>query len=312
MSLAQTPPGAPPSKAVAGGARLSGAAGGGLPWPGKVRDAEHRRPHERACLAYVGAGASSMLPLFCPTDLHRAARTRISLNDQSSFTSADQYECDPEELGRTDLDGTHPAETARSTVRSHPARCLVADDRSAGSVHDQTGAELCWSALGPHCIGNRRLSPDMSSHDGHGGTAGQSIFAARSTAATVLRLRVRTPQPNCRGPAALANEASGSPWTGFNLRLSLWPSPRHRTSFVLAGLALRVPVASVPDCPIRTTAVGRDKRLSCVIGEAFAWSECPDAPWPPPPHAIGTRWPWACPAGHRSGRRSGRPGCGSP
>ena len=69
-----------------------------------------------------------------------------------------------------------------------------------------------------------------------------------------------------------------SPWTGFNLRLSLWPSPRHRTRFVLAGLALRVPVVSVPDGPIRTTAVGRDKRLSCVIGEAFAWSECPDAP----------------------------------
>jgi hypothetical protein len=35
---------APPSKAVAGGARLSGAAGGGLPCLGKVRDAARRCP----------------------------------------------------------------------------------------------------------------------------------------------------------------------------------------------------------------------------------------------------------------------------
>jgi hypothetical protein len=105
MSLAQTPPGAPPSKAVAGGARLSGQPAG-VCLAGKVRDAERRRPHERACLAYVLAGA--MLPLFCPTDLHRAARTRISLNDQASSTSADQDECDPGKLGRTDLGWDSP------------------------------------------------------------------------------------------------------------------------------------------------------------------------------------------------------------
>ena len=38
---------APPSKAVAGGAHLSGAAGGGLPCLGRVRDAERRCPRER-------------------------------------------------------------------------------------------------------------------------------------------------------------------------------------------------------------------------------------------------------------------------
>jgi len=48
MSLAQTPPRAPPSKAVAGRVRLSGAAGGDLPC--KVRDAERRCPHERGVL----------------------------------------------------------------------------------------------------------------------------------------------------------------------------------------------------------------------------------------------------------------------
>jgi hypothetical protein len=31
-------------------------------------------------LVYIGAGG--ILPLFCPTDLHRAARTRTTLNDQ--------------------------------------------------------------------------------------------------------------------------------------------------------------------------------------------------------------------------------------
>jgi hypothetical protein len=60
---------------------LSGAAGGGLPCLGKVREAERHCPHERACVVYVGAGA--ILPLFCPTDLHRAARTRTTLNDKA-------------------------------------------------------------------------------------------------------------------------------------------------------------------------------------------------------------------------------------
>jgi hypothetical protein len=53
MSLAQTPPRAPPSKAVAGRVRLSGAAGGDLPC--KVRDAERRAPASEACLVHVWA-----------------------------------------------------------------------------------------------------------------------------------------------------------------------------------------------------------------------------------------------------------------
>jgi hypothetical protein len=63
-----------------GGARLSGAAGEGLPSLDKVRDGGAPLPHERACLVYAGAGG--ILPLFCPTDLHRAARTRTTLNDE--------------------------------------------------------------------------------------------------------------------------------------------------------------------------------------------------------------------------------------
>jgi hypothetical protein len=75
MSLAQTPPKAPANKAVTGGTRLSRAAGGGLPCLGKIRDAQRAAPYERAHLVYVGAGV--ILPLFCPTDLHRAVRTRV-------------------------------------------------------------------------------------------------------------------------------------------------------------------------------------------------------------------------------------------
>jgi hypothetical protein len=49
---------APPTKAVAGGARLSGAAGGGLPCLGKVRDAERRCPRSRRGWSTFGPHAS--------------------------------------------------------------------------------------------------------------------------------------------------------------------------------------------------------------------------------------------------------------
>jgi hypothetical protein len=46
-------------------------------------------------LAVSHAGtAGAFLPAFCPTDLTPAARTRITLDDQSTWTPADQGECD--------------------------------------------------------------------------------------------------------------------------------------------------------------------------------------------------------------------------
>ena len=48
-----------------------------------------------------------------PNYLHLAARTRITLNDQSAWTPAAQGECDSGEPCRTEPDEPHPAETAR-------------------------------------------------------------------------------------------------------------------------------------------------------------------------------------------------------
>jgi hypothetical protein len=44
-----------------------------------------------------------------------------------------------------------------------------------------------WSVLGPHDTGTWWPSPGTSGHDGYGETAGPSSFAARTTAAGVLR-----------------------------------------------------------------------------------------------------------------------------
>jgi hypothetical protein len=51
--------------------------------------------------------------MFCPVDLHRAALTRITLNDQSACTPADQSEWGPGESCRTTLDEWHPAESRK-------------------------------------------------------------------------------------------------------------------------------------------------------------------------------------------------------
>jgi hypothetical protein len=44
-------------------------------------------------------------------------------------------------------------------------------------------AQRCWSVLGPHGIGNRRSRLDTSGHDRYEPTAGQTAFAAKTTAA---------------------------------------------------------------------------------------------------------------------------------
>ena len=79
--------------------------------PGEVREAERRCPHERVCLIHVGVGA--ILPVFCPTDLNRAARTRITLHDQSAWNPTDQGECGSGEPCRTDPNESHPAENRK-------------------------------------------------------------------------------------------------------------------------------------------------------------------------------------------------------
>ena len=69
------------------------------------------RPANAAQSRYPSCRA--ILPAFCPTDLHRAARTRITLNDHSSCTTADQGECNPGESRRTKPDESHPAENRK-------------------------------------------------------------------------------------------------------------------------------------------------------------------------------------------------------
>jgi hypothetical protein len=65
-----------------------------------------------------------ILPTFCPTDLHRPARPRISLNGQSARTPSDQGERDCGESPRTAPDKSHPAENRKvgGSIPSLPTR----------------------------------------------------------------------------------------------------------------------------------------------------------------------------------------------
>ena len=58
-------------------------------------------------------GAGAILPTFCPTDLHRAARPRIILYDRFTRPPADQAEHDADEPGRTEPNESHPAENRK-------------------------------------------------------------------------------------------------------------------------------------------------------------------------------------------------------
>jgi hypothetical protein len=65
--------------------------------------------------------------------------------------------------------------------------------------------------LGPHGIGNRWFRADTSDHDRHATIPGHKVFTATTSGGEAGRGRVRTPHPNgCRGPVALANEASAA------------------------------------------------------------------------------------------------------
>jgi hypothetical protein len=111
MSLAQTPPGLPLTRRSPRRGSLVGGSRRGSTLPAKVRQAERRCPRERVCLVHAGAGA--ILPMFCPTDLHRAARACTTPNDQSSCAPADQSECDSGEPRRTDPHVPHSAENRK-------------------------------------------------------------------------------------------------------------------------------------------------------------------------------------------------------
>jgi len=154
MSLAQTPPGLPLTRRLSWRARWSGATGEGLPSLGKVRDGGAPLPHERACLVYAGAGG--ILPLFCPTDLHRAARTRTTLNDQPSrlsLTRADVTRAN--HAGRPRTRDTR-LKTARSAVRADSRPSLLAagdDSRRATGCHARLPGGWNW---------RRRPRPDPS------------------------------------------------------------------------------------------------------------------------------------------------------
>ena len=82
MPLAQTPPGLPLNKAIAQAGLACRGQPAGVSLPAKVREAERRCPRERECA--WATSASAILPVFCPTDLHRAARARITMNHRST------------------------------------------------------------------------------------------------------------------------------------------------------------------------------------------------------------------------------------
>jgi hypothetical protein len=83
----------------------------------------------------------AVLPAFCPTDLHRAARTRTTLNSQSSWTPADQGEYDSGEPSRMEPDESHPAENRKP---SRGGACIeVASEKSRPSY----SRACCQSSL---------------------------------------------------------------------------------------------------------------------------------------------------------------------
>jgi hypothetical protein len=59
----------------------------------------------------------AILPMFCPTDLYRAAQPRITLNSQSAESPADQGKGDSDQSCRTVPDELHPAEKPQGGVK---------------------------------------------------------------------------------------------------------------------------------------------------------------------------------------------------
>jgi hypothetical protein len=84
-----------------------------------------------------------------------------------------------------------------------------------------------------------------------------------------------SPPSRRRGPAALANDAGGRRGQASSSGSGGGHRCHARASLVLAGRALRVSVAPIPDGDPRTTAVGREGRLSCAIAGASWLSGVP-------------------------------------
>ena len=83
----------------------------------------------------IQARAGTILPTFCPTAPHRAARTRITLNDQSAYPPADQGERASGEPCRTDTDESHPTEYRKvgGSIPSLPTRFVQLSGLAAGT-----------------------------------------------------------------------------------------------------------------------------------------------------------------------------------
>jgi hypothetical protein len=106
--------------------------------PPSCRSARSERS-EGASQARGGRAAPgpAILPSFCPTDLYRAARPRITLHDRSICTPADQGECNSGEPCRTDLNAPHPAEN-RKVGGSIPSLPTTNGVPLAGTVNERS------------------------------------------------------------------------------------------------------------------------------------------------------------------------------
>ena len=86
----------------------------------------------------------AILPTFCPTNPHRAAPTRITLNSQSAESPADQGERDAGEPGRTEPDESHPAENRKvgGSIPSLPTTSALASGLLARTSRSR-GVDWC-------------------------------------------------------------------------------------------------------------------------------------------------------------------------
>jgi hypothetical protein len=123
MSLAQTPPGLPLARRLPAGLACRGQPAGVCLASARSAMRSAAAPtggHDRL---YIGADA--ILPLFCPTDLHRAESTCTTPERAICLTSADQSEHDPGERCRTALGESHPADCRRVSRRDGEAVQVV-------------------------------------------------------------------------------------------------------------------------------------------------------------------------------------------
>ena len=164
---------------------MSGAAGGGRPCLARSARRSAAAPHERVSLIHVGVGA--ILPVFCPTDLNRAARTRITLQTNPPGTlliRANAAQANP--AGRTRTSRTR-LKTARSAVRSRPCPPHQARLGHAWSQH----SPMRWPQI-------PALSPTTAATGGRLSPLGHSPVAG----ATPTPLRAATARLTARSCAA--------------------------------------------------------------------------------------------------------------